>query len=322
MTESTVEHVLAVLRDQLQFRITTYRSQRTTSIPVTQDEASPRETIDDDEADSPLRAEQADIINWFNTLLDFYDDLLGVNSTPYREYWQRNLRYDFSVSQLLADFRLDLRHPIRIWYSFNGGYNPDIGVIGISRTPLSKPNAALALASELLHAYQDVFDSPTFGHPLFREGADASIRTLAFAHLADTDGCAEWHTIASDYQLYLQLAGYATIKCRHSGLTTADLTELGLTDDEIDRFQSDGIGRVIGSILPSIRWGIDLVDYDYNVGGALILAGKDHFGTDFIADLFHREDHPWSSIAADVTELILQRPSYRLEQAPKAILPR
>ena len=315
MTENTVDHVLAVLREQLQSRIETYRSQWDDPVPVTLGEASP------DGADDAPRATQADIDELFDTILDFYDDLLDVDSTPYRDEWRQNLRYDCPPRQIVADLRANPRHAPRTCFGFNGSYMVSTGLIGISRTPVDVPNAALTLASELLHACQDVFDSPTFDHPLFEEGADVGARTLAFAHLADVTDRPAWFRIASGTHIYLRLAGYATINCRRGGLTTADLSAVGLTDDEIDRFQSGRLGRAVGPLLPSIRWGIDLVDYDYNVGGALVLAGTEQFGSEFIVDLFHGEGHPWTAPTAEITELVLQRPSYRLEQAPKAILP-
>jgi len=94
--------------------------------------------------DAPT-ASTADVHEAFTTLTDIYDDLLAVDSTPYRDTWRDHLVYDCSRRERLALLASDL--PTSLTLVFIGGrYVPSTGHIGVSPSQQPVPPAVATLA--------------------------------------------------------------------------------------------------------------------------------------------------------------------------------
>lgn len=151
-----------------------------------------------DETINNAKADLEDVYTAADELMDFYDDLLDVDTADVREEFKDDILYDMSVREMLSP-RLD-KQTAKIFGSglvapaaaaimepsmaeevlvastllceyFNtkgtvsnaeAGYNPFSQKIGVSRDTLQERKAYDNLASELLHRYQHHFDSETW----------------------------------------------------------------------------------------------------------------------------------------------------------------
>lgn len=317
MNDGEFTQFLDTLRDYARSSIDSYRSCWDSSVPTT--------FHDGVRHDEGPHADRQLVTELFECLLEFYDDLFAVDSSPYRDQWRAKLRYNPSVRQLLSDMR---QHPALApvtWVAMEQAYVQSTGVIGISRSTLSELRAAHTIGSELFHAYQHMFDSPTDGHPILHEGTDAGVSALAWAHLARRYERPAWRRAAATYRTYILIKGYVTICWMHPHLDLAAVADLGLTDDELPHFITGRLSPYIAQLIPSTVWDIEeitILDLMYRVGGVVILAGRHAFGDAFVAQLFHGEAHPWTDVVDTLTELGLQDPLFRLDHTVRSVVQR
>lgn len=252
--------------------------------------------------------------------MDLYDDFFEVDSSKYRGMWKENLRYDPSKDLILSDLR---EYPIRSVFTLsaiNGGYLQYSGIIGISHSTLSESKAACNVSSELAHAYQDAFNSNTNFHPILGEGIDIGMRTLALEHFANVYEYPELRRVAAAHRVHILTTGYASIIQMQRPLEEADLKGLGLSNEEISHVKSGRLGQWGGTVAPPFRWTLDDITYQYNIGGAIVIIGKEIIGNGFVSSLFHDDNHPWTGIVEELSDSTLRRPSVRMHRAGQKML--
>lgn len=248
--------------------------------------------------DAPT-ASTADVHEAFTALADIYDDLLAVDSTSYRDTWRDHLVYDCSRRERLALLASDL--PTSLTLVFIGGrYVPSTGHIGVNPGQQPMPAAVATLASELCHAYQHRFDSPTWDHPYLWEGFEqaASVRALSrLAERADDVAIpidtAALATLAAHQRAQTLLEGVLAWGTRRGGITPATVQELGVTDDELAELQAEWWWRPLGQIKPRYRWSAVAFLPEYALFGALLFVSE----ADGVPDTYARAfagNHPWT----------------------------
>lgn len=248
--------------------------------------------------DCPV-ASEADLHECFDELTRFYDDLLDVDSTPYRDTWREHLVYDCSRRERLALLTSDL--PASLSLVFIGGrYSARTGWIGVSPGQLPEAAAYRYLAAELSHAYQHRFDSPTWAHPYLQEGFEQAVSVRAQAHIAaslDHDSLA--HSAARRRTKAL-LAGVLAHGTRRGGITPRAVRELGVTDEELDALRAHPLRRLLRYLRHRHRWSAVAFFPEYALFGSLLLVSDAADVSAPYARAF-RGAHPWTSIVDEIT---------------------
>ncbi|WP_132061063.1 hypothetical protein [Halorussus amylolyticus] len=253
------------------------------------------------DSDTPF-ASEADLHRCFQEFIQIYDDLFEVDSTPYRNQWRDHLVYDVSRREHLRLMASDPPSSLMLVW-IGGRYAGSTGHIGVSTGRLPVPRAYSLLASELLHAYQDCFDSPTGNHPYLQEGMDRAASAQALAQLPHTldEDNAVAHA-ANRQRAKALLAGTLAHGTRHGGITPASVRDLGVTTDELSALQAALPWRVLGRVQPRYRWGSVAFLPNYDLFGSLLLVSE----TMGVSDTYSRAfwgDHPWDELIADIQSI-------------------
>ena len=248
--------------------------------------------------DDSALATEADIQTCFAALIDFYDDLLDVDSTPYQDHWRDHLVYDCSRRERLSLLTSDPPESLTFFW-IGGRYAAHTGHIGISGGRLPLAQASAVLASELCHAYQHRFDSPTWHHPYLQEGFEKAVSIRALTHLAQRldDEAMEHRALRQRTKALLE--GTLAHGTRHGGITAAPIRELGVTADELSALQAALPWRVLGRVRPRYRWGSTAFLPEYDLFGSLLLVSDTVDVPDPYARAFWGE-HPWEERIADI----------------------
>jgi hypothetical protein len=281
------------LREVSAEQIETYRRRYLEQLPLSED-------IYRDLGDS--LASEADIDTCFDALTDIYDDILAVDSTPYRDTWRTRILYDCSWRERLKILGSNLPASLTlVWIS--GRYAPSSGgYIGVNSGGLPRPAAYSTLASELLHAYQHQFDSPTWDHQYLWEGIDLGASIKALEQLAD-----EWNNdviahLAIRQRTQALLKGVLAHGIHADANTASEVRSLGLTETEISDLRSSGIERLIGCLRPRYRWTSTAFLPEYHLYGSVLLVSDATNVSNPFAKAFHG-DHPWRSTIDEIRSI-------------------
>lgn len=253
----------------------------------------PLSTTPTPDLDAPT-ASTADVSDAFTALADIYDSLFAVDATPYRETWREHVVYDPTWRDRLALLTSDL--PTSLTLAFIGGrYVPSTGHIGVSSTTQTVPVATSFLASELCHAYQHRFDSPTWDHPYLMEGFEraAAIRGLELLAERETSPHGEPLAHLAAYQrAQTLLEGVLAWGTHRGGITPETVRELGVTAAELASLQAAWWWRPLGRIVPRFRWNAVAFLPEYALFGALLLVSDDTITNTYARGF--AGTHPWA----------------------------
>lgn len=251
-----------------------------------------------DESDGPL-ASEGDLNERFAELTRFYDDLLDVDSTPHRDTWCEHLVYDCSLQERLALLTSDLPTSLSLVF-IEGRYSGRTGWIGVSPGQLPEATAYAYLASELCHAYQHRFASPTWTHPYLQEGFEQAASLRAQVHLAAERQHDALTHLAQRQRTKILLEGVLAHGTRRGGITPEAIRELGVTDDELTALQGHRLKRPLGYFRPRYRWSDIAFLPEYALFGSLLLVSEAVDVSATYARAFDG-DHPWKSVIAEIT---------------------
>lgn len=246
-------------------------------------------------------ASEADLHERFDDLTRFYDDLLAVDSTPYRDMWREHLVYNCTRRERLALLTSDLPASLTLVY-IGGRYSARTGWIGVSPGQAHAATAYSKLSSELCHAYQHRFDSPTWAHPYLQEGFEQAVSVRALAHLAaelKDDSSAH---LAERQRTRALLEGVLAHGTRQGGITPKVVRELGVTDTELATLRAHPLWRPLGSLRPRYRWSDLAFLPQYALFGSMLLVSEAADVSATYARAFH-DDHPWEAIIDDITAI-------------------
>lgn len=249
--------------------------------------------------DNNSRLASTDDVNArFAELTDFYDDLFDVDSTPYRDLWREHLLYDCSRQERLALLGSDLPSSLTFTW-ITGRYAGHTGHIGVSSERKPAPRAYSLLASELCHAYQHRFDSPTWQHPYLQEGFEkaASLRALAYLGRELNDDAVAHRACRRRTKAFL--AGTIAHGIRRGGITANTVRGLGVTEEELAGYQADFPWRLLGQVKPRYHWDSIEILPEYDMLGSLLLVSESEEVSDPFAKAFHGK-HPWEVVIADI----------------------
>lgn len=284
-----VEEFHSQLRSACADAIDAYRTQFPDAPPLTEHRLGDR--------DGPLASEAA-IHARFAALTRTYDDMFDVDSTPYRETWRDHLVYDCSRRERLGLLMCDLPASLTLM-DMRARYAPETGHIGVSPWRLPESTASWHLASELCHAYQHRFDSPTWSHQYLREGFEQAASIRAQAYLAsELDDTAVTH-LATRQRAKALLQGVLAHGTRRGGITPTAVRTLGLTDAELSDLRAHSLRRPLGNLRPRFRWSSIAFLPEYALFGSLLLVSDAAGVTDTYARAF-RGEHPWEAIVAEI----------------------
>lgn len=247
-------------------------------------------------------ASEADIDTCFEALTDIYDDILAVDSTPYRDTWRNLILYDCSWRERLKLLGSNLPASLTlVWISaryaaHSGGY------IGVNSGRLPQPAAYSTLASELLHAYQHQFDSPTLDHPYLWEGMDLGASIRALEQLADEWGNDVIAHLALRQRTQALLKGVLAHGVHAGGNTASEVRSLDLTETEFSDLRSSGIERLIGYLRPRYRWTPTAFLPQYHLYGSVLLVSDATAVSDPYAKAFHGK-HPWNATIDEIRSI-------------------
>lgn len=260
-------------------------------------------TVGTPELDAPP-ASTADVHEAFTALTEVYDDLLDVDSTPHRDTWRDHLVYDCTRRERLALLTSDIPASLLLVVVLGGWYMPSTGHIGVSPTTLLAPQAIATLASELCHAYQDAFASPTWDHPYLMEGFEraASVRALEQVverdALPHTEGLAQFTAFDRAQTLLEGVLAWGT---HRGGITAATVREFGVTDAELADLQAAWWWRPLGRWNPRYRWNSVAFLPKYALFGTLLFVSEEDIERPY-ARAFVGE-HPWTDRINAVQEM-------------------
>jgi len=245
------------------------------------------------------RCDRLNLHECFDELTRFYDDLLNVDSTPYRETWREHLVYDCSRRERLALLTSDLPESLTLVF-IGGRYSARTGWIGVSPNPLPEATTYAYLASELCHAYQHRFDSPTWAHPYQQEGFEQAVSVRAQAHLATKlQYNSQAHLAERQYTKAL-LEGVLAHGTRRGGIVPVTVRELGVTEEELSALRAHPLWRPLGFLHPRYRWSNIAFFPEYALFGSLLLVSETVDVSATYARAFHG-DHPWTSVIDEIT---------------------
>ena len=276
------------LRSTCADAITAYRSEYPDAPPLTK-----MHNYDD------ALATEADLHDCFDKLTRLYDDLLDVDSTPYRDTWREHLVYDCSHLERLALLTSDPRESFTLVH-IEGRYSARTGRIGVSPGRLPEAKAYSYLASELCHAYQHRFDSPTWKHPYLQEGFEQAVSVRAQAYLAVELNHDSLFHLTERQRTNTLIKGVLAHGTRRCGIEPATIRELGVTEKELTALRSHPIMRTLGYLRPRYRWNMVAFFPEYHLFGSLLLVSEAAEVSATYAQAFHG-DHPWTSIIDEIT---------------------
>ena len=167
---------------------------------------------------------------------------------------------------------------------------------------LPRPTAYSTLASELLHAYQHKFDSPTLDHPYLWEGLDLGASNRAVEQLAegwDDDVIAH---LAMRQRTQSLLKGVLSHGVHAGANAASEVRSLGLTETEFSDLRSSGIERLIGRLRSRYRWTLTAFLPEYHLYGSVLLASDATNVSNPYAKAFHG-DHPWQSTIDEIRSI-------------------
>lgn len=282
------ETFIATLRGACSEAITEYRAQFPDGIPLTEFE----------DRDVGPFASAGDVDARFTDFTEFYDGLFDVDSTPYRDEWREKLVYDCTRRERLEQLTNDLPRSLT-FLLIEGRYVRSTGHIGVSHGRLPPATAYSFLASELCHAYQDRFDTPTWTHPYAMEGFEQAASHRALEHLASTLDDDSIAQAAAKDRARILLQGVMAHETRRGGITPATIRELGVTDEELASLRSHLLWRPVGYLRPRHRWDTMAFDPTYDLLGSLLLVSEREGVADVYARAF-RGEHPWEALVADI----------------------
>lgn len=263
-----MDEVVAVLEEEASQRIEFYDGEP----PLSQTDIETR-------TDSGP-ANEEDIYTAGEELMDIYDNLFDVETDlETREDFKENFVYDPDIRSLIkpkaspnsailygaaagTGLLLSVADPantgiyavasLALGQSYNyrmnknladASYDDKTGTIGISVEKESLVDAVDVLSAELVHAYQDEFDSVTWGEkdllssidprtPAIREGFERATRIKALETLASDDFMdEEWEKLAHKRKTSAVVNGYLQAKEELNGTGTETAKDLGLSKD-------------------------------------------------------------------------------------------
>ena len=270
-------------------------------LPVRRQQVS--EILDEGET-----ASEAQVHSFLDQNIDFYDEILDKDSEELRDQFHRNTRYNPSNSQIVRDIASPSNAALTaltgpaMWKITESSGFPELALpvtagslavlnfkaselssdqvymrgdktIGIGKDRKTEPEAFKTAASELFHAYQDEYNSPTWTDSFMREGMERAISTRALQQT-------EFDKQADAYQAHILVNGYAK---------AADITgedhELELDDETEDQLQE----------------AMDSAEtLEYNLPAALIYAAEEEDGEEVYSQLF---DGDYSSVEPELEEI-------------------
>lgn len=243
-------------------------------------------------------ASTADVQDVFEELVRFYDDLFDVDSTPYRAEWRSHIVYDCRRRDRLAHLTTNL--PWSLGLVFIGArYAASTGHIGVSTGRLSPVTAYSFLASELCHAYQHRFESPTWSHQNTQEGFEAASAVRALQYLSND---LEDETVArraSREEAKFLLRGVLAHGVRSGGIEPRTLRDLGVPDAEVTELLAHPVRRIFTGVRPRYQWSEVAYASEYDLVSSLLLVSERLGVEDTFATAFDGE-HPWTSLMAEL----------------------
>ncbi|MFC6734377.1 hypothetical protein [Haladaptatus sp. GCM10025893] len=240
-------------------------------------------------------ASKRDIYTCFAALTEFYDALFDVDSTSYHDLWRDHLVYDYSWRERVALATGNLPQSLTL-LSIEGRYSRSTGYIGVSGGHLPVPVAYSYLTSELCHAYQHRFGSPTWDHPYLLEGLEVAASIRAMEHLAhDWDDSSLAH-VAARQRVIVLLQGVLAHGTRQGGITQTAVRQLGVTKRELVGLQAMLPWRVLGRFRSRYRWSSTAFFPEYHLFGSLLLVSETMGVAETYARAFDGE-HPWGSVS-------------------------
>lgn len=134
-----------------------------------------------------------DYHNWLDKITDYYDDLLQVDSIEFRDEWHNQLAKGLSHGGLSTEFRQlweslltsARQRQLTFHITYRSSYNPINGRIYPEQSG-SRLRQIEVLASELAHAYQDLFETTTTRSEYHIEGFENAASQLALETLTDS----------------------------------------------------------------------------------------------------------------------------------------
>ncbi|WP_276247750.1 MULTISPECIES: hypothetical protein [unclassified Haladaptatus] len=282
------EEFLGHLKETCADAIDTYRREYPEASPL-----SEFHTYDSHSAPASKR----DICTCFAELTEFYDALFEVNSTPFHPLWRDHLVYDYSWRKRVALTTGNLPGSLTL-VSIEGRYSRSTGYIGVSGGQLPAPVAYSYLASELCHAYQHRFGSPTWDHPYLLEGLEVAASIRALEHLAHEWDDSSLAHVAARQRVIVLLQGVLAHGTRQGGITQKAVRQLGVTKRELVGLRATLPWRVLGRFRPRYRWSSIAFFPEYHLFGSLLLVSETMDVSETYARAFHGE-HPWGEFIND-----------------------
>jgi hypothetical protein len=268
--------------------IETYREEYPEAPPLTERRG--------DGSDELLESD-AGLSEYFVELTRFYDELFAVDSTPYRDMWQEHLVYDWSLRDRLGLLTSDLPASVSLVF-IEGRYCSRTGWIGVSPGQLPEATACAYLPSELCHAYQHRFDSPTWTHPCLQEGFEQAASIRAQAHLGATHDPLAHRAQRQRVKTLLQ--GVLAHGTRRGGITPETVRELGVTDAELSALRAHPLKRPFGYLRPRYRWSDLAYLPEYALFGSMLLVSERLGVSSPFSRAFHGA-HPWTALIDEIT---------------------
>ncbi len=243
-------------------------------------------------------ASEAAVHARFEELIAFYDDLVDVDSTPYRDSWRDHLVYDVSRRERLALLQSDLPGSVTFLW-IQAEYVASTGHICVSGGRLPTMVAYSYLCSGVCYAYQHRFDSPTWAHPYLRGGYEGATSILALKHLArelDDESLAH---IATRQRTIALLEGVLAHGTRQGGIMEATVRELDVNDTELSTLRAGFPARLLGRIRPRYRWSSLAFLPEHALFASLLLVSDAAGVSGPYLRAFHGE-HPWRAVIDDI----------------------
>ena len=227
-----MDEVVAVLEEEASQRIEFYDGEP----PLSQTDIETR-------TDSGP-ANEEDIYTAGEELMDIYDSLFDVETDlETREDFKENFVYDPNMKSLMKP---EASPNSAILYGAAAGTGLLLSVADPANTGIyavASLDAVDVLSAELVHAYQDEFDSVTWGEkdllssidprtPAIREGFERATRIKALETLASDDFMDEdWKKLAHKRKTSAVVNGYIQAKEELNGTGTETAKDLGLSKD-------------------------------------------------------------------------------------------
>lgn len=155
------------------------------------------------------------------------------------------------------------------------------------------------LLRELLHAYQDQFDSPALHHPYLMEGMGLGASIRALEQLGD-----EWNDdaithLATRQRTQALLQGVIAHGIQAGGNPAREVRSLGLTQAEFSEFRTSGLWQLLGYLQPRERWTSTAFLPEYHLFGSVLLVSDTTNVSATYAKAFHGQ-HPWKPTIDDI----------------------